>query len=55
MDWAAENLVRYLGDTTRHAKAQFAWEAQERGVDVHLLAETTKLKVLKKEFTKKKE
>jgi pre-mRNA-processing factor SLU7 len=56
LDWAGENFVRYSGDTTRHAQAQlFAWEAQERGVDVHLLAEPTKLEVLKKEFTKKKE
>lgn len=56
MDFAGENFVRFTGDTTKHAQAQlFAWEAQERGVDVHLLAEPTKLEILKKEFEKKKE
>nr|CAI5843980.1 unnamed protein product [Callosobruchus analis] len=33
----------------------FAWEAHEKGVDVHLLAEPTKLELLKKEYQKKKE
>lgn len=51
-----ENFVRFSGDTTNHAKAQlFAWEAYEKGVDVHLLAEPTKLELLKKEYEKKKE
>jgi len=47
--------VRFSGDTNRHAKAQlFAWEAHGKGVDVHLLAEPTKLEVLQKEYDKKK-
>ncbi|KAJ3654166.1 hypothetical protein Zmor_013376 [Zophobas morio] len=51
-----ENFVRFTGDTTKHASAQlFAWEAYERGVDVHLLAEPTKLELLQKEYEKKKE
>nr|XP_023029920.1 pre-mRNA-splicing factor Slu7-like [Leptinotarsa decemlineata] len=51
-----ENFVRFSGDTQNHAKAQlFAWEAYEKGVDVHLLAEPTKLELLKKEYEKKKE
>lgn len=55
-DFVGENFIRFSGDTTKHAKAQlFAWEAQERGVDVHLLAEPTKLEILKKEFEKKKD
>lgn len=33
----------------------FAWEAYEKGVDVHLLAEPTKLEMLQKEYEKKKE
>lgn len=51
-----ENFVRFTGDTNKHAKAQlFAWEAYEKGVDVHLLAEPTKLELLQKEYEKKKE
>lgn len=33
----------------------FAWEAYEKGVDVHLLAEPTKLELLQKEYDKKKD
>lgn len=51
-----ENFVRFSGDTTNHARAQlFAWEAHEKGVDVHLLAEPTKLELLQKEYEKKKD
>ncbi|XP_050316189.1 pre-mRNA-splicing factor Slu7 [Anthonomus grandis grandis] len=51
-----ENFVRFTGDTVGHAKAQlFAWEAYEKGVDIHLLAEPTRLEALKKEFEQKKE
>nr|XP_023029926.1 pre-mRNA-splicing factor Slu7-like [Leptinotarsa decemlineata] len=51
-----ENFVRFSGDSQNHAKAQlFAWEAYEKGVDVHLLAEPTKLELLRKEYEKKKE
>ncbi|KAI5741734.1 hypothetical protein M8J76_016647 [Diaphorina citri] len=40
----------------KHATAQlFAWEAYEKGVDVHVLAEPTKLELLKKEYEEKKE
>lgn len=54
--YRGENFVRFTGDTKNHAKAQlFAWEAYEKGVDVHLLAEPTKLELLKKEYEKKKE
>lgn len=55
MDYAGENFVRFTGDTQKHATAQlFAWEAYEKGVDVHLLAEPTKLELLKKEYEEKK-
>lgn len=54
--YKGENFVRFTGDTTKHATAQlFAWEAYEKGVDVHLLAEPTKLELLQKEYDKKKE
>lgn len=55
-DYAGENFVRFTGDTRKHAVAQqFAWEAYEKGVDVHLLAEPTKLEMLQKVYDKKKE
>lgn len=55
-DFAGENFVRYSGDTTKHSVAQlFAWEAYGKGVDVHLLAEPTKLELLQHEYDKKKE
>ncbi|XP_077293914.1 pre-mRNA-splicing factor Slu7 [Arctopsyche grandis] len=55
-DYTGENFVRFSGDTQKHAVAQlFAWEAHEKGVDVHLLAEPTKLEILQKEYDKKKE
>jgi len=55
-EFAGENFVRYTGDTARHATAQlFAWEAHGKGVDVHVLAEPTKLELLQHEYEKKKE
>ncbi|KAJ4451387.1 pre-mRNA-splicing factor SLU7 [Periplaneta americana] len=56
VDYAGENFVRFSGDTQTHSVAQlFAWEAYEKGVDVHLLAEPTKLEMLQKEYDKKKD
>lgn len=56
VDYAGENFIRYSGDTSKHAEAQmFAWEAQNAGVDVHLLAEPTKAEKLKFEYVGKKE
>lgn len=56
VDYAGENFVRFTGDTRQHARAQlFAWEAYEKGVDVHLLAEPTKLELLQHEYEGKKE
>ncbi|XP_059617216.1 pre-mRNA-splicing factor Slu7 [Phlebotomus argentipes] len=55
-EFAGENFVRFTGDTQKHSKAQlFAWEAYGKGVDVHILAEPTKLELLKNEYEKKKE
>lgn len=56
IDYKGENFVRFTGDTRKHAKAQlFAWEAYEKGVDVHLLAEPTKLELLQKDYEQKKD
>uniref|UniRef100_A0A6B2EK89 Pre-mRNA-splicing factor SLU7 n=1 Tax=Phlebotomus kandelakii TaxID=1109342 RepID=A0A6B2EK89_9DIPT len=55
-EFAGENFVRFTGDTQKHSKAQlFAWEAYGKGVDVHILAEPTKLELLQNEYEKKKE
>lgn len=54
--YAGDNFVRISGDTVEHAKSQmFAWEAGAKGLDVHALAEPTKLEALKKEYTTKKD
>ncbi|XP_042228430.1 pre-mRNA-splicing factor SLU7-like [Homarus americanus] len=56
VDFAGENFVRFSGDTVAQAKAQlFAWDAYEKGVDVSLQAEPTKLELLKKQFVNKKD
>uniref|UniRef100_A0A2A4K877 Pre-mRNA-splicing factor SLU7 n=1 Tax=Heliothis virescens TaxID=7102 RepID=A0A2A4K877_HELVI len=55
-DYQGENFVRFSGDTASHAAAQlFAWEAQARGLDVHLLAEPTKLQLLQRQYHDKKD
>jgi len=49
--YKGENITRLLGDTQKHAKTQlFAWEAYEKGIDVHLLTDPTKLEILKQEL-----
>ncbi|XP_077266881.1 pre-mRNA-splicing factor Slu7 [Temnothorax americanus] len=56
VDFKGENSARFSGDTRQHADAQlFAWDAHEKGVDVHLLAEPTKLELLKQEYDKKRD
>lgn len=56
VDFAGENFVRFTGDTVTQAKAQlFAWDAYEKGVDVSLQAEPTKLELLQNQFMGKKE
>ena len=56
VDYAGDNFVRISGDTVDHAKSQlFAWEAGAKGLDVHALAEPTKLEALKKEYLTKKD
>ena len=56
VDFAGDNFVRISGDTVNHAKStMFAWEASRKGLDVHILAEPTKLEVLKQEYETKKD
>ncbi|UYV62152.1 SLU7, partial [Cordylochernes scorpioides] len=54
--YGGDSFVRYSGDTKKHVNAQlFAWQAYEKGVDVHLQAEPTKAELLHQEFSTKKE
>ncbi|OCT88364.1 pre-mRNA-splicing factor SLU7 [Xenopus laevis] len=56
VSYAGDNFVRYTGDTISMAQTQlFAWEAYEKGSDVHLQADPTKLEVLAQSFKVKKE
>ncbi|KAK6185113.1 hypothetical protein SNE40_007419 [Patella caerulea] len=56
LHYAGDNFVRVSGDAHEMAKEQlFAWEAYERGVDVHLQADPTKLALLQKEFQQRKD
>ncbi|XP_014238125.1 pre-mRNA-splicing factor Slu7 [Trichogramma pretiosum] len=56
VDYKGENAARFSGDTAEHAKAQiFSWDASEKGINVHLLAEPTKIELLKKEYDKNKD
>ncbi|CAN8023789.1 unnamed protein product [Ixodes persulcatus] len=56
LHFAGDNFVRYSGDTQKIAEAQlFAWQAYEKGVDVHLQAEPTKAELLNKEFLSKED
>ncbi|KAL8578508.1 hypothetical protein ACOMHN_028780 [Nucella lapillus] len=49
--YEGDNFVRFSGDAEYFAKKQlFAWEAYEKGTDVHLQADPTKLELLSKEF-----
>ncbi|XP_017547487.1 pre-mRNA-splicing factor SLU7 [Pygocentrus nattereri] len=54
--YAGDNFARYTGDTISMAQTQlFAWEAFDRGSDVHLQADPTKLELLHQSFKVKKE
>jgi len=55
VDFAGENFVRHTGESVDFAKAQvFAWDAMDKGVDVHFQAEPTKAAVLRKSYAQKK-
>uniref|UniRef100_A0A673BGL4 Pre-mRNA-splicing factor SLU7 n=1 Tax=Sphaeramia orbicularis TaxID=375764 RepID=A0A673BGL4_9TELE len=54
--YAGDNFARYSGDTITMAQTQlFAWEAYDRGSEVHLQADPTKLELLHRSFKVKKE
>lgn len=53
--FTGENFIRYTGDVSKVNKAQvFAWQAAEKGIDVHLQALPTKAEIIQKEFEVKK-
>lgn len=56
LDYAGDNFIRYSGSTNKVYDSQiFAWQASEKGVDVHLQAEPTKTELLNRQFKQKKE
>lgn len=51
-----DNFVRYTGDAPDMAKVQmFAWQAADRGNDVHLQANPTQVAILHKDYESKKD
>lgn len=53
--FSGENYVRYTGDVRKVNKAQvFAWQAVDKGIDIHLQALPTKTEIVQKEFEVKK-
>ena len=56
LDYAGDNFVRCSGNThTVYESQVFAWQAADKGIDVHLQAEPTKTELLNKQFKQKKE
>ncbi|KAJ3219170.1 mRNA splicing protein [Dinochytrium kinnereticum] len=56
LTYAGDNFVRWTGDAPGLAKLQvFAWQAADRGKDVHLHANPTQGELLFQEYQKKKE
>lgn len=56
VNYTGDNFVRASGEVKQISGAQlFAWEAYERGADVHLQADPTKLELLHKEYSVKKD
>ncbi|CAG8637003.1 10711_t:CDS:2, partial [Racocetra fulgida] len=54
--YAGDNFVRYTGDAPKMANLQlFAWQAYEKGTDVHLQANPTQGELLHREYLQKKE
>ncbi|KAG0047773.1 mRNA splicing protein [Gryganskiella cystojenkinii] len=55
LQYAGDNFQRYSGSTTDMANVQlFAWQAAEKGSDVHLQANPTQAEILHKKFREKK-
>merc|ERR1712241_1219743 len=56
VDYAGDNFVRSSGVVSKIAEQQlFAWEAHERGADVHLHADPTKLELLHRTYAVKED
>ena len=54
--YIGDNYVRYSGEANRFAKSQmFAWDASDKGVEIHSQADPTKLEFLHKEFKQRHE
>lgn len=54
--YAGDNFVRYTGDAPKMANLQlFAWQAYEKGTDVHLQANPTQGELLHREYLQKKD
>ncbi|KAF9431483.1 mRNA splicing protein [Entomortierella beljakovae] len=55
LSYAGDNFQRYSGNTSDMANVQmFAWQAAEKGSDVHLQANPTQAEMLHKQFKEKK-
>jgi pre-mRNA-processing factor SLU7 len=53
--YAGDNFVRASGDAPKVSEMTvFAWEAQDRGIDVHLQANPTQAELMHKEYKHKK-
>ncbi|KAI8379650.1 Pre-mRNA splicing Prp18-interacting factor-domain-containing protein [Radiomyces spectabilis] len=56
IQFGGDNVLRYTGDAPEMAKVQmFAWQAADRGNDVHLQANPTQVAILHKEYESKKD
>ncbi|CAN0245482.1 unnamed protein product, partial [Phaeothamnion confervicola] len=53
--FAGDNFVRYGGDVKKYAQTQiFAWEAAERGQELHPVADPSQAELLHRQFEEKK-
>eukprot|EP00903_Cladosiphon_okamuranus_P019680 g18086.t1 len=53
--FAGDNFIRYTGDVREQARTSvFAWEAAERGQEVHPVADPSQAEMLRKKFDDKK-
>lgn len=56
LEYAGDNFVRITGEAQKMAQTQmFAWEAMDKGVDIHLQSDPTKLEMLQQTYKIKKE
>lgn len=56
LPYAGENFVRYTGDVNKVYKEQvFAWQAADKGIDIHMQALPTKTEAVLKVFEVKKD